>query len=96
MSGQGHEGFPELERFLDAEGRLTRWPAKRRARVPAMRYLVSRFAAGREYSEREVNELLDRWHTFGDAATLRRTLFDEHYLDRTADGSRYWLSRERC
>ena len=58
-------------------------------------YLATRFQAGREYSEREVNELLMDWHTFGDWALLRRVLFDWRYLDRESDGSRYWLRPAR-
>ena len=57
----------------------------------AAQYLVSRFEPGREYSEREVNELLLGWHTFGDWALLRRLLCDWRYMDRERDGTRYRL-----
>ncbi len=85
---------PELARFLDADGRLSRWPSKRRVRDEALHYLAAQFERNRHYSEREVNSLLDRWHTFRDPATLRRTLFDEGYLDRTVDGRYYWRRPE--
>ena len=57
----------------------------------AAAYLATRFEPGREYSEREVNQLLLDWHTFGDWALLRRVMFDWCLLDRERDGSRYRL-----
>jgi hypothetical protein len=57
----------------------------------AIAYLAARFEPGRDYRERDVNELLLRWHTFGDWALLRRLLFDWRFLDRERDGSRYWV-----
>jgi hypothetical protein len=80
-----------LRRFLDAQSRLTIWPAKRDDRELVLRYLASKFEAGREYTEREVNEIINRWHAYSDHATLRRELFDNRLLGRTSDGARYWL-----
>ncbi len=84
----------ELRRFLDAEGRITRWTKKRRDQLLLLDYLVSQFALEREYSEAEVNAILNRWHTFADPAALRRALYDERLLDRTPDGARYWRRPE--
>ena len=84
--------FPrELRPFVDEEGRITQWPARQKVQRQAIAYLASRFEGGREYREREVNELLCRWHTFGDWALLRRLLFDWGHVDREADGTRYRL-----
>jgi hypothetical protein len=79
-----------LRRFLDAAGRVARWPAKQRDQAAVLTYLASQFEPGREYGEREVNELLDRWAATGDHATLRRALYDARLLGRTSDGARYW------
>ncbi|MEL6397962.1 MAG: DUF2087 domain-containing protein [Cyanobacteria bacterium J06607_6] len=46
------------------------------------------------YSERQINELLGRHHTFGDPALLRRELFERGLVDRVKDGSAYWLNLE--
>ncbi|MGD9935397.1 MAG: pyridoxal 5'-phosphate synthase glutaminase subunit PdxT [Dehalococcoidia bacterium] len=81
---------PDLLPFLDARGRLTAWPTRDRLQRAAIAYLAPRFDAGHGYSEREVNALLDRHHTFNDSALLRRVLFDWGYLERERDGSRYW------
>ena len=84
----------ELRPFLDQEGRLIQWPAKQKTQRMAAALLAARFQPGRFYNERQVNELLLDWHTFGDWALLRRVLFDWGYLDRRSDGSRYWLRLE--
>ena len=84
-------GLPEpLRRFLDAAGRVTMWPAKRQSQDLLLSYLISKFEHGREYAEREVNQLLNQWHSYQDPATLRRALYDAQLLDRTPDGARYW------
>lgn len=81
----------ELRPFVDEQGRLVQWPVRQKVQRMAAQYLVTRFEAGREYTEREVNELLLRWHTFGDWALLRRVLCDWRHMERERDGSRYRL-----
>jgi len=76
----------ELRPFVDEQGRLTQWPAKLKIKRMAIDYLVGRFEPGREYTEREVNELLLDGHTFGDWALLRRR----------APGSRACVFDARC
>lgn len=78
--------------FLDDEGRVTAWPGqkKRAVQQAILRYLASKFEFGRVYSEREVNELLKRYHTFEDWAMLRREMFENGLLNREKDGSSYW------
>ena len=87
--------LPEpLRPFADAAGRVTRWPVKRPIQDLLLSYLIAKFEQGREYTEREVNELLNQWHTYKDHATLRRALYDAQLLNRTADGARYWRMSE--
>ena len=81
-----------LRGFLDGEGRVTQFPARRKKRLAALQYLAGKFAPGRVYTEREVNEVLLFWHTFRDPATLRRELYDFHFLNRTPDGRAYALA----
>lgn len=78
--------------FLDAEGRLKQYPARRKPRLLALGYLASKLEADRRYTERELGERLDAWHTFGDRCLLRRELYDFGFLDRERDGSSYQLS----
>ena len=80
----------DWKRFLDDLGRVTAFPAKRSMKAPVLAYLAEKFEGDRLYTEREVNALLSVWHTFSDPATLRRELYDAHYLDRDPDGKHYW------
>ncbi|MEX2238261.1 MAG: DUF2087 domain-containing protein [Dehalococcoidia bacterium] len=81
---------PEVQRFLDREGRLRQWPAKKRAREAVLAWLMELFEPGRRYSEREVGDVLLGAHSFGDPAFLRRELCDHGHLARETDGSAYW------
>ena len=68
-----------LRAFFDGE-RLTSIPAQRKKRVVVLRHLVRRFVPGRDYPEREVNDLLRLAHE--DVATLRRELVDYGFMTR--------------
>jgi hypothetical protein len=85
--------FSDLKTYMDAEGRLTQWPSARRGKglqEMALELMASKFEIGRRYSEREVNDILNAHHTFGDAALLRREMFERGYIQRLKDGSAYW------
>ena len=58
-------------------------------------YLASKFELGKRYSEKEVNEILNNWHTFEDWAMLRRDLFDKWFLGRDPKGKEYWLEEKQ-
>lgn len=81
-----------IKHFLDADGRVKQFPAKRKMKNCVLFYLAQKFEPGKRYTEREVNDLLLLWHTFGDPATLRRELYDYRFLDRSVDGYSYQLS----
>ncbi len=81
----------DLTHFMDAEGRLVMFPAKRKMKLQALLYLAGKFEKDRIYTEKEVNALLSRWHTFGDPATLRRELYHHRLLNREPSGASYWL-----
>ena len=81
----------ELKNFLDGQGRLTAFPAKRKRKLYALRYLADKFQPGVRYTEGEVNDILCENTTFHDPATLRRELYNNHFLGREADGKAYWL-----
>lgn len=79
-----------IQPFFDGEGRLLKLPRRRDARLAALAVLAEAFEVGREYTEPEVNRIVDERHTFGDYFLLRRELVDHGFLCRTASGSRYW------
>lgn len=80
--------------FLDDDGKITRIPVPNRTRVPVLRYLAGKFEEDRTYTEKEVNLIIDAWHSFGDYFILRRLLVDYRFLARTVDGSKYWLVKK--
>ncbi|MBE5804277.1 MAG: DUF2087 domain-containing protein [Clostridiales bacterium] len=81
-----------LKNFLNESSKLTVFPAKRKMKLYALLYLAQKFEPGREYAEREINDILLDWHTFADPATLRRELYDYRFLDRSPDGKIYRLA----
>lgn len=79
------------QRFLDAEGRIDRYPSGRADRVELLGWVAERaLSAGEVVSEREVTERLARFTR--DPAALRRYLVDEGLLERTRSGSEYALA----
>ncbi len=76
-------------RVFDGEGRIVRWPKKRSQQELCLWFLWSRIPAERSFSEREISEFLKALHLFGDAALLRRDLFDMGLVQRKRDGSDY-------
>jgi hypothetical protein len=74
---------------FDARGRLVRWPHKYSVQRLAMWVLWTHFDAKRVYTEREVNEILKLWNTWGDHVTLRRELINHRLLTRKSDCSEY-------
>lgn len=82
--------------FLDKAGKIVRIPALNRTRIPVLAYLAGKFEEGRIYNEKEVNEIINAWHTFGDYFILRRLLIDYKFLERTPDGAKYWVVKKEA
>ena len=63
--------IPEgLKGFLGKDFKLKSWPSRkhRNKQLLVLEYLASKFEIGRDYSEKEANEILNQNHTFGDTA----------------------------
>ncbi len=80
---------------FDEAGRLVRLPNKLSVQQMAAWAMWTLFAARRDYTEKEVNAILNAHHTFGDPATLRRELVNMKLLGRESDCSRYWKEARR-
>ena len=85
-----------LKGFLDRDLKLKSWPSKKhRAKQRlVMEYLSAKFEINREYSKKEVSEILNQHHTFGDPAILQRGLFMKKLLDRAPDDCWYWIQEK--
>ncbi|WKY48397.1 DUF2087 domain-containing protein [Eubacteriaceae bacterium ES3] len=79
-----------ISKFLDERGRINQLPKKKTTRLEILTYLTQKFDLNKDYTEKEVNEMCQVWHTFDDYFILRRELIDYGLLKRTVNGSRYW------
>jgi hypothetical protein len=81
-----------LVAHLNADGSIKQVPFQPKKLRVILEYLVLAFAPGVDYTEKEVNTILRRFHE--DTAGLRRDLVEAGLLSRVSDGSRYWRSPE--
>lgn len=90
------ENFPERTtgpaRQKAGGGPLKVLPRREKKRFMIIESAAQRFESGRDYTAREVNDILQT--ICEDYATLRRHLIGYGYLQRDPDGRRYWVSRE--
>ncbi len=75
-----------LREFLTPEGRIKAFPAQEKKFMVLVRYVLRDFEEGRQYTEKEVNEMLVRYHE--DTALLRRAFIEYKYMERKA--GMYW------
>jgi hypothetical protein len=80
-----------IKRFLDEQGKVKIWPAKRDLKIEVLKYVATKFEYGRLYTEKEVNTIIESWHTFGDYFLIRRELIDYSLMGRTKNASKYWI-----
>ena len=77
-----------LDTFLDADGRLTAQPAKRKKFQVILRHaLRTLFEDDGPWPEAEVNRRL--YGLTGDVAAIRRGFIDHSYMTRTTGGTEY-------
>jgi len=65
-----------LLRMFDSEGKLVRWPSKRKQQEFCLWVIWSKLPARQVFTDKEINLLLKDNHLFGDHALLRRWLCD--------------------
>jgi hypothetical protein len=73
---------------LEPDGTIKRLPSQPSQLRVILNYLVQAFTPGVDYTEKEVNTIIRRFHV--DVSGLRRDLVDAGLMDRERDGSRYW------
>jgi predicted transcriptional regulator len=74
--------------YSTADGRLKTIPAQRKKLEAVLRHIVRTFEPGVHYTEKQVNEILARFHR--DTATLRRELVGSGLMQRAGGGGDYW------
>ncbi|HEY9529278.1 MAG TPA: metalloregulator ArsR/SmtB family transcription factor [Anaerolineales bacterium] len=74
--------------YARRDGSLKTLPAQQKKLEAILRYVVKSFVIGKRYSEKQVNEILKRYHE--DTATLRRELVGFGLMQREGGGGAYW------
>jgi len=82
-----------LAACLNPDGTIEKLPPQPGKLKIILAYLVQAFTPGVDYTEKEVNTIIRRFHV--DVSGLRRDLIDAGLLDRERDGSRYWRPEQR-
>jgi hypothetical protein len=77
-----------LQTYVAKDGSLKGIPSQQKKLMVVLRHVVRDFEPGRRYSEREVNDILRRFHQ--DTADLRRYLIEARLLTRDKAGKEYW------
>lgn len=78
-----------IGRYFDGTGKLINFPAKEKRKIIILSKISKNFKEGIDYSEKEVNRILKR--IYDDYVLIRRYLIEYGYMDRSKDGSKYWL-----
>ena len=79
--------------YLLPDGRLKTIPAQQKKLEAVLRYVARSFTPGKRYSEKQVNEILVRFHE--DTASLRRELVGYRLMEREGGGGEYWRAESR-
>jgi len=83
-----------MSKLINDFDEIIRWPKKLSDKKIVINWLSNKFNGEIKYSEKEVNEILDRHHSFNDIALLRRELISRKFLSRKDDGSEYWKTNK--
>jgi predicted transcriptional regulator len=83
-------GFDQkvLDAFILPDGRIKAFPSQEKKLLVILRHVLQAFEKGVRYSEKEVNEILKRYHE--DSSSLRRAMVDYQFMAREGGGGDYW------
>ena len=83
-----------MSKLINEFDEIIRWPKKPSIKKIVSNWLSNKFNGEIKYSEKEVNEIIGRHHSFNDIALLRRELISRKFLSRKDDGSEYWKTKK--
>jgi hypothetical protein len=78
-----------IKNYSLADGQLKEIPLQEKKLLAILKHVVQVFDPGEQYTEKQVNEALKRFHP--DTATLRRALVDRRMIMRELNGTAYRL-----
>ena len=79
-----------MNKLINKSEGIVRWPKKPKDKQFTIEWLSRKFKFEKQYSEKEVNTIIEAHHSFNDIALLRRELITRKLLERKNDGSIYW------
>ena len=79
------------DNYFDNTGLLKQYPAKKPVREIVLQRFADLFVYGRDYSEKEVNQIIREHIAFSDIELIRRELIENAFLNRERNGSRYGM-----
>ena len=87
-----------LKGYMGEDGRFQQLPGKRQKKMQLLmlQYLAEKFRDDVYYTEEEVNDILNIYHSFDDPASLRRFMIGKKLLERTNDGREYWKPESKA
>ena len=94
LSNVAGQGLPDpydnkvIHDYTRRDGSLKTLPSQRKKLEAILRYIARAFEMDKRYSEKQVNEILKRYHE--DTATLRRELVGFGLMQREGGGGEYW------
>ena len=79
-----------MDNLINKLDEIIRWPKKASEKKRVIKWLATKFNFDKNYSEKEVNQIIKQHHLFDDIALLRRELIVNNLLNRAKDGYQYW------
>ena len=79
-----------MNNLINEFNQIIRWPKKQSEKIIVVEWLSNKFESKRKYCEKEINQIIEKYHIFSDTTLLRRELISKKYLARKDDGSEYW------
>ena len=86
-----HADVEKIEQFFREDGTLISIPAKSSKRLAVLNRIAGEFSARTKYSEKELNEIVARFHE--DTAAIRRYMIENGIMERDRE-SMYWLPEQ--
>lgn len=71
------------------DGGIELIPSKEKKKLIILQHILKRFDMEKKYNEQQVNDILKTVHT--DYVSLRRHLIEYGFMNRSDDGSSYWV-----
>lgn len=78
-----------VDQFFSEDGSLISIPARSSKKIEVMKRIAEEFSSGAIYPEKDLNEIIARFHS--DTAAIRRHMIEFGIMERNSS-SEYWLA----